>query len=38
MDRANNNNLSFVIYILHLGIVISIPMHLSGLLDEFFGG
>jgi hypothetical protein len=31
-------NLGLVINILHLRIIILIPVHLSGLLDEIFGG
>jgi hypothetical protein len=35
---ADYADFGLVVHILHLGIVILIPMHHSGLFDEFFGG
>ena len=38
MFWTDNYNRRAVVDILHLGIIILIPMHLSGFLDEFFSG
>jgi hypothetical protein len=38
MSSAGDFNRGIVVDILHHGIIILIPMHLSGLFDEFFGG